>query len=163
MATLYQMEEVVKILFDEFTLLKSDLIKKYDEKGMRASGNWANSLELNQRRLSIKLLGEPYSQQLESGRKAGRFPPIKAIEQWIIDKGISSRIEGKISISSLAFLIARKIAKEGWKRQNYGGVDLISEVVTDQRIQMIIDKCGEKVVAIYVTEIISIFNELELA
>jgi len=157
------MEQAVeKILFEEFMLLKSDLIKKYDEKGMRASGNWANSLELNKGRMSIKLLGEPYSQQLESGRRAGKFPPIKAIEQWIKDKGISSRIEGKISISSLAFLIARKIAKEGWKRQNYGGVDLISEVVTDKRIQDIIDKCGEQVVAVYVTEIITMFNELEV-
>lgn len=157
------MNEVEKILFNEFNLLKLDLIKKYDQKGMRASGNWANSLELQRGTMSIKLLGEPYSQQLESGRQAGKAPPSKVIEQWIIDKGISSRIQGKISISSLAFLIARKIAREGWKRQGFGGVDLISEVVTDQRIQMIIDKCGEQVVAVYVTEIISIFNELELA
>jgi hypothetical protein len=157
------MDKVAKILFNEFTLLKLDLIKKYNDKGMRASGNWEQSLELNQNNLSIKLLGESYSQQLESGRQAGKQPPSKVIEQWIIDKGISNKIQGKISISSLAFLIARKIGREGWKRQGYGGVDLISEVITDKRIQEIINKVGEQVVATYVTEIIREFDNLQLA
>ena len=45
------------------------------------------------------------------GRRAGGFPPLDNIKQWIKDKPID--ISGDISIDSLAFLIGRKIAEEG--------------------------------------------------
>jgi len=149
-----------KVLSREFELLKKDLIIAYDAKGMRASGKFADTLEVQVTGLTAKLFGEDYSQQLETGRKAGRFPPINAIEQWIKDKGIANRIQGEISISSLAFLIARKIARNGWKREEHGGVQLISEVVTDQRIQNIIDEVGAEQALIYSTEIIKLVNEI---
>lgn len=149
-----------KILSREFENLKKDLIIAYDAKGMRASGKFADTLEVQVTGLTAKLFGEDYSQQLETGRKAGRFPPINAIEQWIKDKGIANRIQGEISISSLAFLIARKIARNGWKREEHGGVQLISEVVTDQRIQNIIDEVGAEQALIYSTEIIKLVNEI---
>lgn len=149
-----------KVLSREFELLKKDLIIAYDAKGMRASGKFADTLEVQVTGLTARLFGEDYSQQLETGRKAGRFPPINAIEQWIKDKGIANRIQGEISISSLAFLIARKIARNGWKREDHGGVQLISEVVTDQRIQNIIDEVGAEQALIYTTEIIKLVNEI---
>lgn len=149
-----------KILSREFENLKKDLIIAYDAKGMRASGKFADTLEVQVTGLTAKLFGEDYSQQLETGRKAGRFPPINAIEQWIKDKGIANRIQGEISISSLAFLIARKIARNGWKREEHGGVQLISEVVTDARIQKIIDEVGAEQALIYSTEIIKLVNEI---
>jgi hypothetical protein len=149
-----------KILSKEFELLKKDLITAYDAKGMRASGKFADTLEVQITGLTARLFGEDYSQQLETGRKAGRFPPINAIEQWIKDKGIANRIQGEISISSLAFLIARKIARNGWKREDHGGVQLISEVVTDQRIQNIIDEVGAEQALIYTSEIIKLVNEI---
>ena len=148
------------VLSKEFNLLKDDLIKAYDAKGMRASGKFAESLEVKVQGLKAQLWGEDYAQQLETGRKSGKFPPISAIEQWIKDKGIANRIQGQISISSLAFLIARKIAKEGWKRQEYGGVELISSVVTDERIQKIIDEVGAEQAMIYTTEIITMVKQI---
>ena len=148
------------VLSKEFNLLKDDLIKAYDAKGMRASGKFAESLEVKVQGLTAQLWGEDYSQQLETGRKSGKFPPINAIEQWIKDKGIANRIEGQISISSLAFLIARKIAKSGWKREEYGGVELISSVVTDERIQKIIDEVGAEQAMIYTTEIITMVKQM---
>ncbi len=150
------------ILSKQFELLKDDLIKAYDAKGMRASGKFADSLEVRVEGLTAQLWGESYAQQLETGRKAGGFPPISAIEQWIKDKGIANRIEGKISISSLAFLIARKIAKKGWKREEHGGVELISQVVTDARIQKIIDEVGAGQALVYTTEIIKLVNDLKI-
>jgi hypothetical protein len=149
-----------KVLSKEFELLKDDLIKAYDTKGMRASGKFAESLEVRVNGLTAQLWGESYAQQLETGRRAGSFPPISAIEQWIKDKGIANRIQGEISISSLAFLIARKIAQRGWKREEYGGVELISEVVTDARIQKIIDEVGVEQAMIYSTEIINLTKQL---
>lgn len=146
--------QTTEILTEEFNLLKEELIAKYDEKGMRASGNWANSLEVTVTGgLSAKLIGDEYSEQLEYGRKSGKQPPSQAIEQWIRDKGIMSRIVGKISISSLAYLIARKIAREGWRREGYGGVELISEVVTPERIQKIIDRVSDSYIPLFENEI----------
>ena len=149
-------------LISEFEKLKIDLIKAYDAKGMRASGKFANSLEVVSTAFSVKLLGEDYAQQLETGRQAGRYPPINAIIQWINDKGIAQRIQNEISVSSLAFLIARKIAREGWKRQGFGGVNLISDVVTPQRMQNIIDIYGDKVAIDYTTEIVKLIKEIEV-
>lgn len=151
-----------QVLSKQFELLKDDLIKAYDAKGMRASGKFAETLEVKVKGLTAQLWGEDYSQQLETGRKSGRFPPIDAIEQWIKDKGIANRIQGQISISSLAFLIARKIAQKGWKREQHGGVELISSVVTDERIQKIIDEVGAEQAMIYTTEIITMVNELAI-
>jgi hypothetical protein len=150
------------ILSKEFELLKKDLIIAYDAKGMRASGKFADTLEVKVNGLTAQLWGEDYSQQLETGRKSGRFPPINAIEQWIKDKGIANKIQGEISISSLAFLIARKIARNGWKREEHGGVQLISEVVTDARIQKIINEVGVEQAMIYSTEIIKLTKELAI-
>ena len=149
-----------EILSIEFNKLKEDLIKAYDGKGMRASGDFANSLEVVATGFNVKLLGNDYAQQLETGRQSGRFPPIDAIKQWIDDKGISNRLNGEITRNQLAFLIARKIAREGWKRQGYGGVELISDVVTDERIQSIIDEVGEAQVITYTTEIIQLIKEM---
>lgn len=150
------------VLSKEFESLKKDLIKAYDAKGMRASGKFADTLEVKVTGLTAQLWGESYAQQLETGRKSGSFPPIDAIKKWIQDKGIASRIQGEISISSLAFLIARKIAQQGWKREDHGGVELISEVVTDARIQKIIDEVGVEQAMIYSTEIINLTKELAI-
>jgi hypothetical protein len=127
------MEEVLQA---EFEKLRIELIQAYDDLGMRASGQWADSLEVFSSEMSGGIMGLKYTEQLEFGRRAGKFPPKDAIEKWINDKGIQPQ---DISISSLAFLIARKIAREGWDRNGFGGVELISKVVTPQRIQKIID------------------------
>lgn len=142
------------ILAEEFELLRLDLILKYNEKGMRASGNFAETLENTLTEKGIKLTGENYAQQLETGRKAGKFPPISVIEKWIEDKGLMLKIQGNISKSSLAFLIARKISRDGWKREDYGGVELISEVVTEKRINEIVKRCGDYFQKDFITDII---------
>lgn len=150
-----------KILSAEFEKLKADLIEAHDKKGMRSSGKWANSLEVIVAEDTVKLIGEDYSQQLELGRLPGAYPPIAAIKQWIIDKGVFAQVLQNIKLSSLAFLIARKIAQEGWKRQGKGGVELISEVVTQDRIQMIIDEVGVVKVFEIQSEIINLIEALK--
>jgi hypothetical protein len=158
-----------QVLSKEFELLKDDLIKAYDAKGMRASGKFAETLEVKVNGLTAQLWGESYAQQLETGRRkdgSGTGPkwsnPTEDIIQWIKDKGIANRIQGEISISSLAFLILRKIRSKGWKREQHGGVELISEVVTDVRIQKIIDEVGVEQAMIYSTEIINLTKELAI-
>ena len=132
-----------KAIFDiEFNSLMEDLKKEHLRLGMKASGDWIDSLEVSTTDVSGTLKGNSYSEQLETGRSKGKFPPIESIKKWIVDKGIINNIKGNITISSLAFLIARKISKQGWKRQGHGGVNLISNIVTDKRMQDIINKIG---------------------
>lgn len=147
------------ILTEEFEALKEELIAQYDAQGMRASGAWADSLEVKTTDRKAQILGLPYSQQLETGRQAGKQPPSEAIEQWIINKGIAATIQGKITISSLAFLIARKIGREGWKREQFGGVELISKVVTPERIQQIIDRLSDVYLVEFSNDLIGYLKE----
>mgnify|MGYP003632392836 CR=1 FL=1 len=156
----------IEILEEELKSLEGEFLAKYLEKGMKASGDWGRSLEnkvsSSSNGINGVLKANDYSQQLETGRKKGAYPDIDAIEKWIVDKGIGSNIEKKISVSSLAFLIARKIAREGWKREKYGGVDLISEVATPQRMQSIIDKVGQGYVVTITDEIIKAFKGISV-
>ena len=92
---------------------------------------------------SGKLYAADYTQNLENGRSPGKQPPSEAIEQWIKDKGIAAQLENGMSVSSLAFLIVRKIGREGWNRQQHGGTQLVSSVITPQRMQHIINRAGE--------------------
>ncbi len=135
----------LEILQEEFESIKSDLIQRHNDLGMKASGLWESELEItiekSDGRMTARLSGIGYTEQLVYGRKPGKFPPIKAIEQWILDKGIN--LENNIKASSLAFLIARKIAKEGTKYFRDGGTDLIQSVITPERIQQIISKVRE--------------------
>jgi hypothetical protein len=154
-------------LIKGFELIKTDIALLYESKGMRASGAFVDSLETIYTETPIgynaKLLGNDYAQQLETGRKAGSFPPIADIKKWIIDKGVFASALQTITLSSLAFLIARKIANEGWKRERFGGVELISSIITPERIQMIIDEVGAVETMRITTEIKGMLNELELA
>lgn len=148
------------ILSKEFEAIKKDIITLYDAKKMRASGDFANSLEVITKDNSVQLIGNDYAVQLEAGRKAGKFPPIKMIEQWIIDKGVFASVLNEIKLSSLAFLIARKIAKNGWGREDKGGVELISSVITEERIQSIIDKVGAVETIRFSNEIIAMLKNV---
>lgn len=160
--------ETGKILFEEFEKLKDELIKKYDELDMRASGNFEASLEVEIKQTKASLTSSArYAEQLEYGRgpntgQSGQKwdDPVGDIEQWLIDKGVaatvkryvrdksaSNKIEKEITRSSLAYLIVRKIFREGWDRKRHGGVELISQVITPERIQSILDKISD----IYVT------------
>jgi len=110
---------------------------------MRASGNWVNSLKIETTGNSATLWGDDYTHNLEEGMSAGVVSAENKtfrnkIEQWILDKGI----ESETNISSFAFLIARKIQKEGWYRNEYGGVELISEVLTEERMEKIQNAIG---------------------
>jgi len=118
---------------------QSLMVDRYNALGFRASGNWEKSLSTevteSAGKYHGKLEGANYTYWLEHGRKAGKYPPIKAIRQWIDDKGI---IPDGISKNSLAFLIARKIATEGTKARP----GLVSDVLTKNRIDQLFKDIG---------------------
>lgn len=126
--------EVIKKWMEE---LKRDLVAEYDRLKLRASGNYEQSLvPFNTDKRAI-LYGAKYAYQMENGRFPGTYPPRKAIEDWIDAKGLKYDIPK----SSLAFLIQRKIFREGIKvpnKYNDGGV--LSNVITEDRIQRLVDE-----------------------
>lgn len=149
-----------KILFDEFTSIKEDIISLYDSRGRRASGDFADEMEVEVDGLTVRLLGAAHTEYTVEGRGPGKFPPIDKIEEWIEEKGVAATIEGEITVSSLAFLIARKIAKEGTEVWKDGGDDLISSVITPQRIENIINKVTVFNVSEFTSRFTDLFQEL---
>lgn len=148
-----------QILNDEIEKIKQDLIEKHIELKMKASGDWINGLNVQSNGLTATLYGKPYTEQLVNGRPNGKFPPISAIRQWIVDKNITPF--DKISISSLAFFIARKIAREGTKSFKKGGTDLVSSVITPDRVQDIINKVSDFEIRSLVSDVSGVLNQLK--
>lgn len=140
-------KEIIDTWLEE---VRKDLIKNYDRLGLRASGKWAKTLEpesnIKDDNIKASMLGQQYTGALEEpGRKPSKNNQGGklriAIRQWIDDKRI--RPKGGISKDSLAFLITRKIHEEGIKVPNkYNKGGLVSDVVTKEKIQELIDKLG---------------------
>ena len=85
-----------------------------------ASGDLLNSVEYVIDRdgytYTVSLMLKDYWYFVENGRKAGKMPPMDAILSWIKAKPVLPRPNAKGKLPTpqqLAFLIARKIGKEG--------------------------------------------------
>lgn len=107
----------------------NDLIQTYkgllirDDK--KASGNLINSIkpieiEFSNNKMSGSISLASYWKYVEYGRKAGKFPPINKILKWIEIKPVIPRPNNGIKPTNkqLAFLISRKIARDGIKPGN---------------------------------------------
>lgn len=127
-----------------------DLRESMDSSGVTASGNFNKTLKATIRPNTVVVEGERYAGAIELGRKptsgGGNGELRKAIRSWIDDKGISP---ADISKDSLAYIITRKIHREGTKL--YRGTDsygrtkpsrVITGVIEDGRI----DKLAQSVV-----------------
>lgn len=89
-----------------------------------ASGELLNSvkylLQHNGSRFEVSLELADYWKYVEYGRRSGKFPPVDKILNWIRVKPVLPRpYNGKLPTEQqLAFLISRKIAREGTKARN---------------------------------------------
>lgn len=131
------------------------MVVKYDQLGFRASGDWEKSLtsqvQQTQTGFHATIEGANYTYWMENGRKAGKFPPRAAILEWIEQKNIVA--EG-ITKNSLAFLIARKIAREGTKVRP----GIVSDVLTQDRINKLIQDIGVFYTAQIKSDVIKTFK-----
>lgn len=134
-----------QVLQDELELLKKEIIERYNASGKRTSGEFEQGLEITSNDTSASLFGYVYL----AGRIAGKQPPIQAIQDWLEQKGIKP-IEEKMKISSLAFLIARKIAREGTTPENH--LYIYDEIITPERIDKIFQKISQLNVNEFVKE-----------
>lgn len=119
-------DKVIKIVEDA----RKKIIDNYDSMGLRASGKFADELEVIQSEGHVKLVAAAHSWYMENGRAAGKAPPREVIIQWIHDKQI--QFSG-ISENSLAYLICRKIGREGIAVPNpYNEGGVISNILDDE-------------------------------
>lgn len=113
----------MEIELNEIQRLADMIVNMYrrqlETKGINASSTLSNTaravVDIKGNHLLISLNLEPYWRYVEYGRKAGKMPPIDAIAEWIKIKPIvPNPINGKVpDTRQLAFLIARKIGREG--------------------------------------------------
>lgn len=99
---------------------------------VNASGKLKDSVHYDIKNNVMRVYALDYIYYLEKGRgptkKKGEKPLREIIEQWITDKGIVSDIPKK----SLAYLIARKIHKEGTTIYQQGGSTLVADILSEE-------------------------------
>lgn len=81
-----------------------------EAKGIRTTGQSANSLRKQMHADGGDVLGSEYIYFQIHGRRPGKQPPLMPIIEWIESKGLELV---DITVKGLAFVIARKIAKVG--------------------------------------------------
>lgn len=119
----------MELVASELEALKQRIIENHRNAGQVASGRTISSLKVEITEDGGVLWGRSAFGTLETGRKGGKVPAgfWKIIRQWMDDKGI--QVEKP---DSFAYLVARKIAKEGTQLfRNGGRSDIYSPEVKD--------------------------------
>lgn len=151
-------DENQKILQEEMEAIKADILAAYNASGKRTSGEFERGLSTEYNDLTAVLKGYTYL----AGRRAGKQPPLKPILDWVIAKGLA-KVEEKAKASSIAFLIARKIAEKGTNKEHH--LQVYSQIITPERIQKILDRInqinGNAFINEVVTTITKSFNEFQ--
>jgi hypothetical protein len=135
-----------EIIREEIESIVADIKELYNNSGKRASGQFEKELEVVYSPNKAVIRGVVYL----AGRKAGKMPPVQRIIEWVKLRGIKA-IEKNVSQKSLAWAIAKKIAKSGTNREN--ALNIYEKVITPQRINRIIDRVAELNVNRLITEI----------
>lgn len=98
--------------------MRQRIIENHIRAGQKASGKTISSLRVYVNDNQGTLFGRQAFGVLETGRKPGKVPKgfYQTIQQWVKDKGI--QVENP---KSFAYLVARKIAREGTELHRQGG------------------------------------------
>ncbi len=119
------METVESLEYKFLKAVQTDMQQQMIQRRLNASGKTSASLKIVKVNTSQQVLrGSDTVYYLIHGRRPGKFPPIQPIRKWVQIKIRPT----DISVNSLAFLIARKIARRGTdiylgKRK---GIDMVS-------------------------------------
>lgn len=113
-------EDARKVVSEELESLRQRIIENHLRAGQKASGRTVASLHVETDNDGGILFGRKAFGTLETGRRGGKVPKgfYHIIYQWMQDKGI--QVEKP---KSFAYLVARKIAREGTKLYRQGGRD----------------------------------------
>ncbi len=104
--------------------LVEEIRSRLSKKDINNTGQASASLNYNSTDTKLEIRGERYIGALDKGRRPGKFPPVQVIRDWVAQKlGI-----GGAENNSIAYLIGRKIAREGTTiyQDNSRGIELES-------------------------------------
>lgn len=135
-------KEVQDIVFVELEDLRIRISDNIQSSGRQASGRTAKSMHTEKSDTGVTLLGRRAFTSLETGRKPGKAPSgfYRIIQQWVIDKGIS--FDSVSKRNSFAYLVSRKIAREGTKLYRDGGASDVYSKEIPTAIRRIKEKLG---------------------
>lgn len=156
------MKETDKIIREEIDAILADIIKVYEQSGRKASGQFEEGLEAVYEPNKATIKGFTYLAgrgRTKSKGKPGEPTVQQQILKWLKTRGIKP-FEKKMSLNSLAFLIARKIHEEGTNRSEW--LRVYEQVITPERIDSIIRRISELNVNRIVTEIRAQLEILEV-
>lgn len=93
--------------------------KKNNTKGLYKSLDYEVKAMPNS--INFDFLMQEYGEWVDKGRKAGKMPPVSAIEKWVSQRKIQFRDnKGRFeTYRTTAFLIARSIGKRGIPATNF--------------------------------------------
>lgn len=149
-------EEIIR---DELNKVIEEAKQLYNGSGKRVTGNWEKGLRVDAKGNKGSLFSYAYLAGRGPTRQGNKGEPtlVQRIEQWLRNRGIRP-LESGMKISSLAFLIARKIHREGTNKDNH--LEVFEKILTPERIQKIIDRVAAFNVSLFVNDVRVEFQKL---
>lgn len=146
-----QINEQIRALVETIAdIYRSELSKSTTTGNLQ---NFQTIIDINDTTFQVSFELADYWKYVEYGRRPGKMPPIDAIEQWVkIKPVVPNAINGRVpDTRQLAFLIARKIGREGIEPKNYlrntmysEEVNIIIEALRRTLINQIIEYISEE-------------------
>jgi len=105
--------------------LQNNLLKNKSNASSSLSQSITPEVKAQQKGYNLSVMMEDYWFYVEEGRRAGKTPPIKNIYEWIQNKKeiqtkfISKSTDRIAATKSLAYVIARKIGREGTRAKPF--------------------------------------------
>ena len=152
--------DIRRILTSALEDAKVEIQHNLDITGTNASGRTSESLTVEVDGNTGVLYGRQAFGTVETGRKPGKVPYgfRDIIYQWMQDKDVHAKVEGRRSQESadrsMAYIIARKIANEGSKLYRDDGRDDIYSNV----LPLTIERVQNEVTNVYIINIQSILR-----
>lgn len=130
-------EKTKKVLQEELEALRLRIIDNHVRAGQHASGRTSSCLHVSVDENHGILFGRQAFAVLEEGRRPGKVPKgfYQIIQQWVKDKNI--QVENP---KSFAYLVSRKIAREGTELYRNGGRDDIYSRDIEETIKNIMNR-----------------------
>ena len=125
------------------------------ENNSDASGELDASINFNikssSKKIELDIVMLDYWGAVDEGRKAGKQPPIDKIKEWLTYPNVRDKIRfgqndsafTESERNSLAYLIARKIGKQGTKGTNFATNVFESSLITKELPEVLLDAITE--------------------
>lgn len=90
------------------------ILDRHKQAGQYTTGRTSSTLRIIPTENGYQLYGWKYAGTYDEGRKPGGMPPVEAIEEWIMAKGLT--FDKPNNLRHYAWAIARMIAVRGTRR-----------------------------------------------